>query len=427
VSTRVEIRQIMERARAGTDTVLAPISDDELTAQISPLAPPLVWSLAHIAHFEEQWVLRSVGGAPPDVDAHRDVYEAFRRERTNGTRPPALGAEAVRAYLNDVRERALALLDHLDLDSPDALVRRGYAFGLVVQNELVTQEAMLETLQLRSGRSYPVPSAAIPDRAPAGPDEIQVPGGAFTFGAEHEPWAYDNELNPHEVELRPFVIDRAPVTNAQFAEFVDGHAYRSTKHWSAAGLEWRDREGARAPLYWEGGPDGWERVRFGVREPLPSTEPVQHVSYHEAEAFAHWAGKRLPTEVEWERAAAWHDHEGKFRYPWGQAWMGFEASLDRRRFSPAPVGSYSGGVSPVGCVQMAGDVWEWTSSGFHPYPGFVAFPGPECSEVNFGDDVRVLRGGSWATDGLVARASLRRWEHPSRREIFAGFRCARDA
>ena len=223
------------------------------------------------------------------------------------------------------------------------------------------------------------------------------------------------------------MIDRAPVTNAEFAEFVDGHGYRANKHWSSAGVDWREREGASAPLYWEGGTDGWERVRFGVREPLPSTEPVQHVSFYEAEAFAHWAGKRLPTEAEWERAAAWHDHEGKFRYPWGQAWMGFEASLDRRRFSPAPAGSYSGGVSPVGCVQMVGDVWEWTSSAFQPYPGFVAFPGPECSEVDFGDDVRVLRGGSWATDGLVARASLRRWEHPGRREIFAGFRCARDA
>ena len=333
----------------------------------------------------------------------------------------------MRAYATDVRERALDLLEHVDLESPNALVRRGFAFGLVVQNELQSQEAMLEALQLRSGRSYPVPSSSNPDRAPSGPDEIDVPGGSFTLGAEFEPWAYDNELDAHEAELRPFVIDRAPVTNAQFAEFVDGRGYRAAKHWSAAGLEWRDREGARAPLYWEGGTDGWERVRFGVREPLPPTEPVQHVSSYEAEAYAHWAGKRLPTEVEWERAAAWHDHEGKFRYPWGQAWMGFEASLDRRRFSPAPAGSYAGGVSPVGCVQMAGDVWEWTSSAFRPYPGFVAFPGPECSEVNFGDDVRVLRGGSWATDGLVARASLRRWEHPARREIFAGFRCARDA
>jgi iron(II)-dependent oxidoreductase len=427
VSTRVEIRQTMERARNGTNAVLGPISDDELTAQISPLAPPLVWSLAHIAHFEDLWILQNAGGAPPIPDVHRDVYNAFQRERVDGARLPTLRADAVRAYSTDVRERVLALLEHVDLDSHDALIRRGYVFGLVVQNELVTQEAMLEALQLRSGRSYPVPHVSNPDRAPSGPDEIHVSGGPFTLGAEHEPWAYDNELDAHEVELRPFVIDRAPVTNAAFAEFVDGHAYRAAKHWSATGVEWRDREGARAPLYWEGGPDGWERVRFGVREPLPPNEPVQHLSYHEAEAFAHWAGKRLPTEFEWERAATWHDHEGKFRYPWGQAWMGFEASLDRRRFSPAPVGSYSGGVSPVGCVQMAGDVWEWTSSGFHPYPGFVAFPGPECSEVNFGDDVRVLRGGSWATDGLVARASLRRWEHPSRREIFAGFRCARDA
>jgi iron(II)-dependent oxidoreductase len=427
VSTRVEIRQIMERARAGTDAVLEPISDDELAAQISPLAPPLVWSLAHIAHFEELWILQNLDGAPPTRDVHRDVYEAFRRARTNGSRLPTLRAEPVRAYATDVRERALDLLEHVDLESPNALVRRGFAFGLVVQNELQSQEAMLEALQLRSGRSYPVPSSSNPDRAPSGPDEIDVPGGTFTLGAEFEPWAYDNELDAHEAELRPFVIDRAPVTNAQFAEFVDGRGYRAVKHWSAAGLEWRDREGARAPLYWEGGSDGWERVRFGVREPLPPTEPVQHVSSYEAEAYAHWAGKRLPTEAEWERAAAWHDHEGKFRYPWGQAWMGFEASLDRRRFSPAPAGSYAGGVSPVGCVQMVGDVWEWTSSAFRPYPGFVAFPGPECSEVNFGDDVRVLRGGSWATDGLVARASLRRWEHPARREIFAGFRCARDA
>jgi iron(II)-dependent oxidoreductase len=427
MSTRVELRQHLVRARVGTEAVLAPISDDELTAQISPLAPPLVWNLAHIAYFEELWILRNVGDAPPIADAHRDVYEAFRRERRNGNRLPTLRAEAVHAYASDVRERTLELLEHLDLESANPLVRRAFAFGLVVQNELSTQEAMLEALQLRSGRSYPVPMTSNPDRAPAGPDEIHVPGGTFTLGAQHEPWAYDNELEAHEVEVRPFVIDRTPVTNAEFTEFVDDHGYRSTKHWSAAGLEWREREGARAPLYWEGGNDGWERVRFGVREPLPARELVQHVSYYEAEAYASWAGKRLPTEVEWERAATWHDHEGKFRYPWGQAWMGFEASLDRRRFSPAPAGSYAGGVSPVGCVQMTGDVWEWTSSPFRPYPGFVAFPYPECSEVDFGDDLRVLRGGSWATDGLVARASLRRREQPSRREIFAGFRCARDA
>ena len=223
----------MQHARERTDAVLEPIPDDELAAQISPLAPPLVWSLAHIAYFEELWTLRYVGGRPPIPDVHRDVYEAFRRARTNGSRLPTLRAEPVRAYATDVRERTLDLLEHLDLDSPNALVRRGFAFGLVVQNELQSQEAMLEALQLRSGRSYPVPSTSNPDRAPSGPDEIHVPGGVFTLGAEHEPWAYDNELEAHDTEVRPFVIDRAPVTNAQFAEFVDGRGYRAPKHWSA--------------------------------------------------------------------------------------------------------------------------------------------------------------------------------------------------
>ena len=159
----------MERAREGTQALLEPISDDELTAQISPLAPPLVWNLAHVASFEELWLLRTVGGAPPLADAHRDVYEALRRARSNGARLPALRADAVRAYAEDVRERAVDLLEHLDLDSPDALVRHGFAFGLVVQNELVSQEAMLEALQLRQGRSYPVPSSSRPDRAPSSP------------------------------------------------------------------------------------------------------------------------------------------------------------------------------------------------------------------------------------------------------------------
>ena len=422
-----EIRREFQRGRTTTEELLAPVSDDELAAQLSPRVPPLVWTYAHVARFEELWILRTVGGARPIPDAHDHVYDAFRRERQNGAKLPALKPSAVRAYASDVRERSLAMLDRIDLEAPDVLVRRGFVFGLVLQNELQAHESMLEALQCRTGTTYPVVDSTAPDRAPSGPDEIVVEGGAFTLGATYEPWAYDNELEPHETELASFRIDRTPVTNGEFAEFVDDGGYRTRKIWSDAGWEWREREDAAAPLYWERSDYGWERVRFGRREPITPWEPVQHVSFHEAEAFARWSGKRLPTEVEWERAAGWHDHEGKFRYPWGQAWMGFEASLDRRRWSPAPSGSYAGGVSPVGCAQMAGDVWEWTSSSFQPYPGFIPFPYPECSEVNFGDDVRVLRGGSWATDALLARTSFRRWESPERREAFVGFRCARDA
>ena len=427
MDTRLDIRRALERGRESTNALLAAVPDEELVATISPAVPPLVWSYAHVARFEEQWLLRTVGGAGAIRDVHDHVYDAFRHERTNGTKLPALNPNAVRAYAGDVRDRTLDLLEHIDLETPDVLVRRGFVFGLVLQNELQSQESMLEALQRRTRNEYPVVDGTAPDRAPGGPDEIDVPGGSFTLGAEHEPWAYDNELDPHDVELPPFRIDRAPVTNGEFAEFVDSRGYRSQKHWSEAGWEWKEREEAQAPLYWEEGKYGWERIRFGRREPITPWEPVQHVSFYEAEAYATWAGKRIPTEAEWERAAGWHDHEGKFRYPCGQAWMGFEASLDRRRFSPAPAGSYAGGVSPVGCVQMAGDVWEWTASSFQPYPGFLSFPSPECSEVNFGEDVRVLRGGSWATDALIARTSFRRWESPERREPFAGFRCVRDA
>jgi iron(II)-dependent oxidoreductase len=385
-----------------------------------------VWDLAHVARFEELWLLRNLHGHEP-IDAHEEVYQAFRDERGAQADPPTLRPEAARAYAADVRERVLRELDHIDFDAPNALLRKGFVFGLVLQHELQHQETMLQTLALRTDSAYPVRDADPPDRAAEGPDEIKIDGGSFILGATDEPWAYDNELVPHEVEVRPFLIDRAPVTNRAFAEFVDDNGYGTPKCWSAAGWEWRQAEDASAPLHWERGSGGWVRVRFGHREQPPPDEPVQHVSFFEAEAFARWAGKRLPTEAEWERAATWDERRGKSRYPWGREFMGYEANLGHTRFSPAPVGSYAGGESPTGCVQLTGDVWEWTSSYFQPYPGFLSYPYPEYSEVYFGEEYRVLRGGSWATDPLVARGSFRNWEHPTRRQIFAGFRCAKDA
>jgi iron(II)-dependent oxidoreductase len=424
VDSRVEIRAALERGRAATAELLEPVSDERLVARVSPLQVPLLWELAQIAYFEELWLLRNLNGSPP-LEGHDDVHDAFRRQGRNGELPP-LRPEAVRAYADEVRERSLHLVDHVDLDAPNALLRKGFVFGLVLQHELQHQETMLQTLALDPGSAYPTRDQDPPDSAPAGPDEIHVGGGSFIMGATDEPWAYDNELVPHEVEMRPFYIDRAPVTNAQFVEFIAQKGYRDPKHWSPHGWDWREREDVTAPLHWELGGDGWERTRFGRREPLPMDEPVQHVSWYEAEAFSNCAGKRLPTEAEWERAAAWDERRGKSRFPWGREFMGYEANLGRQRFRPAPAGSYAGGEAPSGCVQLTGDVWEWTSSFFMPYPGFLAFPYPEYSEVYFGEEYRVLRGGSWATDPLAARTSFRNWELPERRHLFAGFRCARD-
>ncbi len=332
--SRAEIQETLERARAATEKLLDPISDDELATQASLLTSPLVWDYARIANFEELWLLRNLNGDPPVILRHAEVEEAFRHEDEQRPGLALLRPAAVRAYAEDVRTRVLEALEHVDLDAPNALLHEGFVFGLVVQNELQRQETMLQTLQLRTGAEYPVPRTTTPDRAPGGPAEIRIRAGSFVLGAVGEPWAYDSELGAHEVELRPFWIDRAPVTNREFAEFVEDKGYRSRKPWSPAGWEWREREGVSAPLYWEESDDGWKRIHFGRRKPLPPDEPVQHVSWYEADAYARWAGKRLPTEIEWERAAGWHSHEGKFRYPWGQEWMGFEASLERRRFSP---------------------------------------------------------------------------------------------
>jgi iron(II)-dependent oxidoreductase len=425
MDSRVEIRAALERARAATTELLEPVPDAGLVARVSPLQLPLVWELAQTAHFEELWLLRNLNGSPR-LEGHDDVHEAFRQRGRNGELP-TLDPDAVRAYAEDVREHVLHVVDHIDLDAPNALLRKGFVFGLALQHELQHQETMLQTLQLDVASEYPTREERPPDSAPAGPDEIYVEGGSFILGATDEPWAYDNELVPHEVDVGAFYIDRHPVTNGQFVEFIAQKGYRTPKHWSAEGWEWRERADVTAPLYWELGADGWERTRFGRREPVPIEEPVQHVSWYEAEAYAKWAGKRLPTEAEWERAAAWDERRGKSRFPWGREFMGYEANLARRRFRPAPAGSYAGGESPSGCVQLTGDVWEWTSSHFLPYPGFLSFPYPEYSEVYFGEEYRVLRGGSWATDPIIARGSFRNWELPKRRHLFAGFRCARDA
>jgi gamma-glutamyl hercynylcysteine S-oxide synthase len=427
MDSRVEIRAAVERVRGLTTELLKPVPEKDLVARVSPLQLPLVWELAQIAHFEELWLLRNLNGSPPLDGPHQALYDALQHAHGRNGDVPALRPDAVRAYLDDVHDRTLYLVDHIDLDAPNALLRRAYVFGLVIQHELQHQESMLQTLQLQGAVEYPIRDEAPPDNVQPGPTEIYIEGGSFILGATDEPWAYDNELVPHEVEVRPFFIDRNPVTNGQFIEFIAQRGYRTPSHWSADGWRWREKEDVTAPLYWELGSDGWERVRFGRREPLPLDEPVQHVSWYEAEAYTQWAGKRLPQEAEWERAAAWHERRGKSRFPWGREFMGYEANLGRQRFSPAPSGSYAGGESPVGAVQMIGDVWEWTASPFLPYPGFLSFPYPEYSEVYFGEEYRVLRGGSWASDAIIARASFRNWELPGRRHIFCGFRCARDA
>jgi iron(II)-dependent oxidoreductase len=254
---------------------------------------------------------------------------------------------------------------------------------------------MLQLLQMVDGyEPVQVDSGVAAEPAPDGPEMVTVEAGEHAIGTGANGFAYDNERPRHTVTLAAFEIDRTPVTNAAFADFVA-------------------ETGSDPPMYWERDGDGWVTTTFGRRRPLEADRPVIHVSWHQAAAFARWAGKRLPTELEWEAAAAGAARD--------------RANLDQLAFGCAPAGAYADAPADCGAVQMLGDVWEWTASDFRGYPGFEAFPYPEYSEVFFGDAYKVLRGGAWATRPRVATAAMRNWDLPLRRQIFSGVRLAWDA
>ncbi|HEY6318912.1 MAG TPA: ergothioneine biosynthesis protein EgtB [Acidimicrobiia bacterium] len=417
----------LEHGRAGTLDVLAPFDDEELRRQVSPLMSPLCWDLAHIGHYEELWLLRQLHGAAPTDERYDDLYDAFRHPRRERAGLPILDPDGARAYVADVRAR---VLDTMERGAPDAeLARDAFVYGMVVQHEHQHQETMLATIGLMD-RPYPVPGNGARRRFgdASTSREVRLPGARVVIGTDDEPWAYDNERPAHLVDVAPFRIDVTPVTNAAYRAFVEAGGYDDPRHWSPAGWSWRHEAGLEHPDGWQREGDGsWSVRRFGHRLDLVADEPVEHVCWYEAEAFATWAGKRLPTEAEWEYAASWTPDGVKRRYPWGDddPTVG-RARLGREHWAPSAVDAHPAGASPHGVLAMVGDVWEWTSSTFHGYPGFRSFPYREYSEVFFGDEYRVLRGGSWATHPSACRTTFRNWDFPVRRQIFCGFRCARD-
>ncbi|MGS2806515.1 ergothioneine biosynthesis protein EgtB [Nocardia sp. MW-W600-9] len=423
---RERIAEVLQRARRRTAVLTDRVDEADLVAQHSPLMSPLVWDLAHIGNQEELWLVRDVGGREAvraDID---ELYDAFKHARVNRPALPLLNPGQARGYVGTVREKVWDVLDSSTL-SGDPLVDNGFAFGMIAQHEQQHDETMLATHQLRLGA--PVLSAPPAPTAPTPVDgEVRIPAGEFLMGTSADPWALDNERPAHPVHVPGFAIDIAPVTNEQYLAFIDDGGYERPELWSERGWAHRQEAGLVAPQFWERDGARWTRVAFGARTPLRPRQPVVHVCWFEAEAYARWAGKRLPTEAEWEKAARFDPATGDSRrYPWGADTPDEHlANLGQRHLEPAEVGAYPAGVSATGVHQLIGDVWEWCSSGFEAYPGFRAFPYREYSEVFFGGDYRILRGGSFGTDEVACRGTFRNWDHPIRRQIFAGFRLARD-
>lgn len=424
---RDRIATELERTRARTALLTDVVDDADLMRQHSPLMSPLVWDLAHVGNQEELWLVRDVGGRPPvrqDID---DLYDAFKQPRRDRPSLPLLPPGEARAYVTTVRDKVYDLLDRIRF-TDGRLMADGFAFGMIVQHEQQHDETMLATHQLRSGPAVLHAPPPPEPRAPVG-GEVLIPAGAFTMGTDTDPWALDNERPAHRVDLPAYAIDATPVTNGQYRRFIADGGYDEPRWWSAAGWAHRVKAELSAPMHWRRDGDGWLCQRFGRWAPVRDDEPVVHVCWYEAQAYASWAGRRLPTEAEWEKAARWDPATGRSRrYPWGDDDpTAVHANLGQRHLWPAPVGAYPDGASPLGVHQLIGDVWEWTSSTFRGHPGFTAFPYREYSEVFFGDDYRVLRGGSFGTDRAACRGTFRNWDFPIRRQIFSGFRCARDA
>ena len=388
----VEIRHLLEEVRARTVGLLSSLSEADLRLQHDPLMSPILWDLGHIAHFEEVWFIESLGGSLNGSEGLRGMYNPVENPRKTRPELPLPGVEGCLEYMSGVREAVLERLADLDLRSEDPLLDHGFVFRMVLQHEYQHNETILQTLQLKKGEPYhpavSVRHSTPPEDGPFGDlSMIRFPGGTVAIGTDDRSASYDNERPRHSVEIPPFLIDAIPVTEAAYADFITEGGYETREHWSDEGWAWRSECGVRHPKNWSFGGEGWQIRTMDRILPLDSRRPVCHVCYYEAEAYATFARKRLPTEFEWEAAATWDPASGTQRtYPWGEEppTQAF-ANVDVLTFGPAPAGAYTQNVSPIGCYGMIGDVWEWTSTNFQAYPGYETFPYPEYSEVFFGD------------------------------------------
>jgi iron(II)-dependent oxidoreductase len=412
-------------ARSRTLWLVAPVCEEHLDRVHDPLLSPLAWDLGHIAAFADLWVARASGREP--LRPHLfEVYDAEETPRAARGDLPYLHCAEARVYLGEIHGRTLDALERSDFTNPeDPLNAGGFVWEMLIEHEHQHNETMLQTLQIAE------PGVFAPERAPAAATDLAgaegsvlVEGGPFRMGAGPEAgFSYDNERPQHELHLPAFELDRAPVSIGAYREFIADGGYGRREWWSEAGWAWRQGAGAERPGYWT--LDGRARS-FERTEPLRDELPVTHVSYFEAEAYARWRGRRLPTEAEWEKAATWDALAGeKLSWPWGEEpATPARATLDQTPFGPAPAGGLPAGASPSGVRGLIGDAWEWTSSELDGYPGFRAFPYPEYSETHFRRGSRVLRGGSWASRPATVRSTFRSWDLPERRQIFVGFRTA---
>lgn len=449
LATPAELAAWVLDARERSFELLADLTDEQLFGPRLPIVNPLIWEIGHAAWFQEKWVLRHVcreKAIRADGDALFDSIAIAHDTRWD---LPLPSREETLAYTRQVRDR---VVEKLQQGQPSE--EMVYFVLYAIFHEDMHTEAFTYT---RQTLQYPRPRLSnVPKRAQAGvsqgrvtekgpleaapaedrpaTSDAEIPGGEFLLGASpDDPFVFDNEKWGHRVAVQPFAMARTAVTQAGFRAFVDDGGYRRQEFWSEQGWQWRQTEGAEQPVYWRQDSGGnWQRRHFDQWVPLEPHRPVIHVNWYEAEAYCRWAGRRLPTEAEWEIAAAAEPGPNgrglsphKRRFPWGNEPAAPErANLDWQALGCMDAGALPQSDSAFGCRQMIGNVWEWTSTTFLPYPGFVADPYKEYSEPCFSTR-KVLRGGCWTTRARLLRNTCRNFYTPDRRDVWAGFRTCR--
>ena len=424
------LKTIMRDARARTLELVAGLDDDQVMGPKLKIVNPLRWEIGHVAWFHEKFILRDLYGHAPIHPPGDAIYDSIAIAHDTRWDLPLLGMDETLGYMANVLEACLDRLPEGMASEQDSYIYQFAAFHEDMHTEAYTYT--------RQTLGYPEPrfaNAALPEDADAGalPGDATVPGGEVRLGTEKDaPLVFDNEKWAHPVAIAPFEIAKAPVTNGEFAAFVDDGGYGRRALWSDAGWAWREAEGAAHPVYWvRSGEGDWGLRRFDAVVDLPPHRPVVHVSWHEANAYCAWAGRRLPSEAEWDAAALCEPAPGgglaahKRSYPWGDARPeAAHANLDGRTLGCIDVAALPAGDSAFGCRQMLGNVWEWTATTFAPYPGFAPDAYKDYSKPVF-DTTKVLRGGAWATRGRMVTGRYRNFFTPDRRDVMAGFRtCA---
>ena len=447
----------LQETRARTLELVADLNDEQMMGPCLRIVNPLRWEIGHIAWFQEFWMLRHLGGQPPILQHGDELYDSARVAHDTRWNLSLLTMGETLTYIRQTLER---IIEQTSRDGRALRAAEGYDeeyfLNLVLLHEQMHDEAITYT---RQTLSYPAPAISIAilqdnhdamfkngrpveqDRALTQADDLncatgdaQIPGGRFMLGSSpDEGFVFDNEQSAHVVGIAPFAISKTAVTNDEFKDFVEDAGYRRRELWTTEGWQWRSSTRAEYPVYWRRDESGcWLSRNFDKWVPLEERLPVIHVNWYEADAYCRWAGRRLPTEAEWEFSASGEltaepqgKKDQKRAFPWGDDPPTPEsANLDWRAMGCVPVDALPAGDSAFGCRQMIGNVWEWTATDFGPYPGFAPGPYKEYSQPWFGDH-KVLRGGCWVTRSRLIRNAYRNFYTPDRRDVWAGFRtCA---